>query len=207
MIINLDTPPCIEVPCEPFTLKWSEWCLNHNRLALLPLSKRYRSDFIDRKSRAMIKKANKEHSFAPFEWNSYLDDIYDINTSTPHRQGKVMTPAYNEYPSLIRIPWSLCESTHSYKHIGAFSPNGTLRAYCALAVIGEIAILNTIIGHYADKSRGLINGLIDYLVTYLLNYHPECKYLNYLDMENCGRGLHDFKHSVGFRSEQVQYVN
>lgn len=206
--LDLGRSQCNRPECGEFLDKWGKWCLNHepHPLALMSISKRYKTDFIDGKSRNMINKAKRNYQYTAFNYNDYLDDIFDINTSTPMRQGKVMTPAYLSHPKPIEVPYELCVTTHDYVWLGGFTPTGTLRVYCALAIVGEIGIYNTIIGHAQDKSNGAVNGLIDYTVEYLRYYNPKVKVLNYLDMQNCGIGLHNFKKSVGFSSIKASFV-
>jgi len=192
--------------CKAYLEKWSSWCFEHERqpLAILPLWYDYRN-IIDGKSRNMIRKANKYYYYQVFNYNYHLEEIYQINTSLPERQGKPMSPSYLTRPSAIQKPDVLCLTQHRYVFIGGFNAESTLKAYCALAIVGEIGILNTIIGHCDSLSHGIMNGLIDYIVSYLKT-STGVKYLNYLDLINCGPGLKAFKESVGFRSMSCEFV-
>ena len=152
----------------------------------------------------MVKKANRFFYYQTFNYNHHLEEIFAINTSTPHRQGKPMSLTYLTRPEPIRIPYKLCNTQHRYVFIGGFDDEHTLKAYCALAIVGEIAILNTIIGHCDSLSHGVMNGLISHLNTYL-HSTTGVRYLNYLDLINCLDGLASFKRSVGFRPVQVHF--
>jgi len=194
--------------CDDYIRKWADWCSVHMTapLALLPITSDYREQTIDAKSRNMIRKANRYFYYQTFNYNLHLGEIYEINISLPERQGKAMSQSYQQYPTAIQIPYDLCNVVHRYVFVGGFDERGTLRAYCALAIVGEIAIINTIIGHGANLSDGIMNGMIDYLVNYV-GSTTGCKYLNYLDMINCSVGLASFKSSVGFESikEDFEY--
>jgi hypothetical protein len=190
--------------CVPYMDKWSEWCYNHEDLplAMLPIGlSDYRQDILDNKSRNMIVKSKRHFYYMVFNYNMHLDEIYQINTSKLERQGKPMSPGYLKRPESIKVPYDLCNVQHRYVHIGGYD-DSALKAYCALAIVGEIAILNTIIGHADSLSKGIMNGLIDYIVSYL-ETTTGVRYLNYLDMINCAEGLRSFKDSVGFRPIQV----
>jgi hypothetical protein len=200
------TAKCDTFPdCKGYLEKWGTWCFDHEQapLAIVSLWYDYRPK-LDRKSRQMITKARKHFFYQVFNYNYHLDEIYQINTSTPSRQGKPMSPAYLTRPTAMSRPYDLCNDNHRYVFIGGFDENSTLKAYCALAVVGEIGILNTIIGHCDSLSYGVMNGLIDYIVSYLKTT-TGAKYLNYLDLINCGPGLKAFKESVGFRSMSCNF--
>ena len=199
---------CIqEKDCPNYVTKWGSWCISRQDLplAMLPIGlPDYRKDILDAKSRNMIVKATRHYYYQVFNYNYHLNEIYAINTSTPHRQGKPMSPGYLTRPEPIQIPYDLCGTSHRYVHIGGFDDASKLQAYCALAVVGEVAIINTILGHCDALPNGVMNGLIDYIVSYLQTT-TGVRYLNYLDMVNCGEGLARFKRSVGFRSVQVSF--
>ena len=209
MIIEIDLGrnKCHYPTCDPFIGKWSEWCKKHEAapLALLPITADYHDEALDGKSRNMIRKAAKYYYYHTFYYNLHIEDIYRINTSTAERQGKPMTVAYLTKPTPIMVPDDLCNTQHRYVFIGGFNSSDELKAYAALAVVGQIGILNTIIGHVENLSSGIMNGLIDYLVSYL-HRTSSCIYLNYLDMHNCTPGLRAFKDSVGFAPLRVSFV-
>jgi len=191
--------------CAPFLAKWAAWCqqFDGNRLALVYTDDRY-YDSLDRKSRAMIRKAEaRGYVYGSFNYNDHLDSIFEINTSKETRQGKPMTEAYLEKPTPINDYMQRCH-VHRYNRLGAFK-DGKLRAYCAMATLNELAILNTIIGHADALPDGVMNGLIHYIVMDC-SYTPGVKYLNYLTIESSGESLQAFKRSVGFESYQVRFV-
>jgi hypothetical protein len=207
-VIKLGSDCISNTDCEAFLTKWGDWCRIHESapLALLPVTSDYVENTLDRKSRAMIRKARQYYYYQVFNYNYHIEEIYRINTSIDRRQGKAMTAAYLTRPKAIARLDKLCGTKHRYVFIGGFDAEGKLKAYCALAIVGEIAILNTIIGHYDELTYGIMNGLIDYLVSYCYST-TGCRYLNYLDMINCTTGLRNFKSSVGFQSikEEFEY--
>jgi len=189
--------------CGPFLDKWSAWCDNYDgeRLALIEVSDEY-FDSLKRKSRQMITKAKRRgYTYDGFNYNDYLQDIYEINTSKIERQNKPMTESYLEYPT-PSAEFAGCH-IHKYFRLGGFK-DGKLYAYCAVAVVNELAILNTIIGHADALTDGVMNGLINFLVK--VCYVERVRYLNYLTIENSGESLQGFKRRVGFESYEVRFV-
>jgi len=194
------------IDCKSFMEKWGSWCFERENtpLAMLDTWHNYRETTLNAKSRNMVVKSKRHFFYQVFNYNYHLIEIYDINTSMPERQGKPMTTAYLSKPEPIAVPWRLCVSQHRYVHIGGFDDNNKLKAYCALAIVGELAIINTILGHCDSLSHGVMNGLIDYIVNYLKTT-TGVKFLNYLDLTNCSPGLKSFKESVGFKPMSVNF--
>jgi hypothetical protein len=171
---------------------------------MLPVSLSYMPNTLDAKSRNMVRKSQKlNYVFKAFKYNDYLEDIYEVNISKSVRQGRPMTAGYLTPPPAIGYVDKLCYK-HQYMWFGMFDQNDTLRSYCALALVNEIAIINTIIGHGEYLPDGIMNGLIHGMVMYCLTTPVE--YMNYLTLEDCGPGLRRFKESVGFESMRVSFV-
>lgn len=191
--------------CGPFLAKWSAWCnkFDGERLALIKIDRDY-FNHLNRKSRQMITKSQRRgYTYRRFNYNDYLQDIYEINTSKEERQNKPMAEGYLEYPTPISSEFHRCD-THKYLRVGGFK-DSKMYAYCAVAFVNELAILNTIIGHADALTDGVMNGLIDYLVR-ICDDGGRVKYLNYLTMESSGESLQAFKRSVGFESYEVRFV-
>ncbi len=153
----------------------------------------------------MITKAQRRgYTYGGFNYNdpNILQDIYEINTSKKERQNKPMSESYLEYPTPIGRELQRCD-THKYLRVGGFKYS-KMYAYCAIAFVNELAILNTIIGHADALTDGVMNGLIDYLV--MICESERIRYLNYLTIESSGESLQAFKHSVGFESYEVRFV-
>lgn len=190
--------------CNRFLTKWSEWCYqrNHSNLALCEVTPNYTRTVLNDKSRNMVRKAGRHFHFFKFDYNQHLDDMFDINISKRVRQGSRMTESYTERPTPIMVQDLLCKSVHADLWFGAFDAESKLRAYTNVAVIGEVAIINRILGHGDFLTFGVMNGLIAALVALLVD-NTAVRWLNYLDLESCREGLRKFKESVGFRTHQV----
>jgi len=194
------------IDCPYFMEKWGSWCFGREDapLAMLDTWRDYNTITLNAKSRNMVVKSKRHFFYQVFNYNYHLLEIHDINTSMPERQGKPMSAAYLTKPEPIAVPWRLCVNKHRYVHIGGFNADNRLKAYCALAIVGDVAIINTILGHCDSLSHGVMNGLIDYIVNYLKTT-TGVKFLNYLDLTNCSPGLRAFKESVGFKSVSVKF--
>jgi hypothetical protein len=147
------------------------------------------------KSRNMNKKAEKNGiACKVFDWNEYLDAIYEINTSSLVRQGREMDSAYKIYPKKIEYP---NESDYSIVYIGAFLEN-KLVGYIELYIYGNFVMTNRILGHKEYLKFGVMNLMIKKCVEYSMENSID--YINYLTMENReNNSLSAFKYRVGFR--------
>lgn len=151
------------------------------------------------KSRNMIKKAERNGFFCEIiEWNDFLDDIYEINTSTQFRQGRQMDAAYLSYPQRIDYTENM---PYAIKTVGVFKGN-KLVAYCNLHFYGQIATVNRILGNKSHLTYGIMNILI-YKV-FLLCREFKASYVIYISMQNCKKNpLSAFKRRVGFEEYSI----
>lgn len=151
------------------------------------------------KSRNMLRKAERAgYAFRPFVTAGYLDDIYAVNTSKDSRQGRPMTEGYLRYPvPFDPEPNGYC-ARHRIDNFGCFLGD-TLVAYCNLVTIGELAVINRIIGHGEHLKNGVMNLLVKGMVEWAIGRYPAVRAFDYLTLD--GRsGLDRFKRSVGFQS-------
>jgi hypothetical protein len=150
---------------------------------------------IGAKSRNMNKKAIKNGIYCQeFDWNKKLDDIYEINTSTMHRQGREMDESYKLYPKKNDIKH---EKDFKIIYIGAFKDK-ILIGYIELYIYGNFAMTNRILGHKEFLKFGVMNLMIKECIEYMIN--NDIEYINYLTMQNRkNNSLSAFKYRVGFR--------
>ena len=150
---------------------------------------------IGAKSRNMNKKAEKNSIFCKvFDWNEKLDEIFEINKSSPIRQGREMDKLYIQYPKKLK---STNIDDYSIVHIGAFVEK-KLVGYVELYIYGNFAMTNRILGHKNYLKFGVMNLMIKKCVEYAIENSIE--YINYLTMQNIKyNSLSAFKKRVGFR--------
>jgi len=150
---------------------------------------------IGAKSRNMNVKAQRNGIVSKiFDWNKYLDDIYEINTSSIKRQGRAMDKAYMQYPKKVN---NLIEDDFKIEFIGAFVEE-KLVGYIELYIYGNFAMTNRILGHKDYLKFGVMNLMVKKCVEYGIENNIE--YINYLTMQNRkNNSLSAFKKRVGFR--------
>lgn len=168
-----------------------------NPIAIINIPKKmdiYLKD-IGAKSRNMNKKAEKNNiTSKTFNWNDKLDDIFEINTSSLNRQGRVMDKSYTNYPEEIKFSK---QDDFSIVWIGAFT-DVKLIGYIELYNYGNFAMTNRILGHKDYLKFGVMNLMIKECVQYGIDNNIE--YINYLTMQNRkSSSLSAFKNRVGFR--------
>jgi len=151
---------------------------------------------IGAKSRNMNVKAQKNGIVCKiFNWNEYLDNIYEINTSSIKRQGRTMDEAYMQYPEKVN---NEIEDDFSIEFVGAFVDE-KLIGYIELYNYGNFTMINRILGHKNYLKFGAMNLLIKECVEYAIK-SQRIEYINYLTMQNTkGNSLSAFKKRVGFR--------
>lgn len=159
---------------------------------------------IGAKSRNMNKKAQKNNIYCKeFNWNNYLDDIYQINNSIEIRQGRKMDDSYKEFPKEIFYPK---DNDFSIVSVGAFIEN-KLIGYIELYIYGNFAMTNRILGHKEFLSFGIMNLMVKFSVSYAIET-KSFSYLNYLTMPKKEKNsLSAFKYRVGFREYSLKELN
>jgi len=171
----------------------------------LPSSVDLYVQMIGGKSRNIIRKAEKlgyEHHHA--DSRALLDDIFEIRTSSPCRQGKPIPDYFKEYPLIPISTEGLCER-HNEEFFGVFLEK-KLVAYCTLRCFGEIAQINHILGHKDHVQNGIMYLLMNGIVRWLSTNKPWLRAINYLYASDIHAGLGQFKYNLGFRPEQTLTV-
>ncbi|MBU1667497.1 hypothetical protein KKC13_03705 [bacterium] len=149
-------------------------------------------------SRKAIK---REYHFIEIDRNNYVDDIYDINTSTQIRQGQMMTENY-----LSKINSYKNETNHN--SYGVVNKDKKLLAYCNIGFYGEFALVVTLLGH-----KKYLNDGIMYLMMIEVNKIMFEKYRNrgysyimYDTFLGASTGLKKFKEKLGYKPYKVKWL-
>lgn len=151
------------------------------------------------KSRNMLRKAAKNgYTASVFNSADYLDDIHSIRTSKEIRSGKPVPEIFRQRP----LPFDsannrLCDH-HQVTGVGIFNNQNTLVAYAAIHNCGDLAIINTILGHGDHLKFGIMNLLVFGAYREIKARFPNVKYINYLTLRSSTPQLDTFKKSVGF---------
>lgn len=127
-------------------------------------------------------------------YNSHLDDIHEIRTSKPSRQGRPMHEAYFKYPSKEGVT-NKCQ--YHNRHFHGIISEGKIVGYIISCRMGDIAKTITIIGHGDYLKYGMMHKLLHEVISF---YGLPFVYGNW----NSGvDGLRMFKYHNGFRPAQI----
>ncbi|MCA8199653.1 heparinase II/III-family protein [Burkholderia sp. AU33545] len=159
----------------------------------------YWSDIGD-KSRNMVRKARRlGYEFRAIDPDEYGQDIYEIRTSDPMRQGRPIPEYYYKNPpEHVLKPSSVGCRLHTERFYGVFKDD-RLVAYVTLFLFGELAQVNHLLCHRDHASSGAMNLNVFHVVDELIRHQPEVRVLNYLYIGQSQGGINHFKESVGFR--------
>ncbi len=151
------------------------------------------------KSRNMLRKASRNgYSVHVFNSADYLDDIYAIRTSKETRSGKSVPESFRQRPLPFDSANNLLCEAHHVTGVGVFKDEKTLVAYAAIHNCGDLAIINTILGHGDHLKFGIMNLLIFGVYSEIKARFAGIKYINYLTLRSSTPQLDTFKKSVGF---------
>lgn len=188
-----DTSACGD-ECAEFIQKWSSWWAQKTRepMAMLEVTSLDEYlQFIGRKSRNMVSKANRLYEYRRIQHNEHLDGIGAVARSKRFRQGIPMEGWYTK-PVEPQRPLRLCALHSDEWYAGFERTSGRMVCFARLEVFNELGILNSILG---DPTAGAsINGLVAHLVEY-----SGVLWINYLFPQAKTQTLADFKRRLGFR--------
>lgn len=141
------------------------------------------------------------YKFAPVARHEHADDIHAINTSLPERQGRPMSPGYQEPPSTTPDPMWPCPH-HGVHPYGVFHDD-RLVAYLWCYRSGDLALVSSILGH-GDHLR---NDVMYLLAAGTIDAELEHGgFLIYNRHDSGGDGLRYYKERVGFQPTRVTWT-
>lgn len=155
--------------------------------------------------RRKVRRAERDgYAFTQIDRNDHLDDLYEINTSAPLRQGKTMTDDYLKRPEptspLPRFPCA----RHQQRHYGIVR-DGRLYAYSWVYQVGEVCMFSTILGHADHLDAGIMYSLVNGALADLMEA-ARPRYAMYT-MHFAGTdGLRYFKERLGFAPYTVTWI-
>jgi hypothetical protein len=133
--------------------------------------------------------------FQEIDRNNYIDDIHAINTSSTKRQGRPMDHAYLEKPHRY-------ETNPHFRYFGVTDSNGVLVAYCNIAIYGNFAATDRLLGY--KNNDGTMYLLLVEIICLLINEGP-VRYFMYDTFFGAQEGLRNFKRRLGFQPYRVCY--
>lgn len=142
--------------------------------------------------------AKMGYTFQPFNPNDAIEAIYEINTSSTERQGREMDESYKmkveEWPSDQVNQW-----------FGVFTKDGKLVAYVWTYVVGEMVLINRILGHHDFLKDNIMYSLMTNVVTVFIKQN-EMNYIMYDTFGKVENGLVMFKRRIGFKPFTVNFI-
>jgi hypothetical protein len=127
-------------------------------------------------------------------------DVYDINTSAPQRQGRPMSAGYHERPRFSDNP-IVCPLHHVYTY--GVLRHDRLVAYLWLYRCGDLAMVSSILGH-ADR---LTDDIMYLLATETIRAQHEIGGTLFYNLHSSGTdGLRFFKERIGLTPSEVEWL-
>jgi hypothetical protein len=127
--------------------------------------------------------------------NDYIDEIHEINVSSEYRQGRLMDTVYREKVTHYR------DRPHVL-YFGMFNKAGRLVAYCNVALFGNFAGTEQVLG--VKNNDGVMYLLFTEIVGHLIDA-GRLDYFMYDTVFGAQDGLRDFKRRLGFRPYRARY--
>jgi len=148
------------------------------------------------------RKASKRgYEFIEIDRRDYIDDIYEINTSSLTRQGKKMSNSYlkkvKEY-----------QDKSNYRYFGVIDKNGKLLSYCNIGFYGEFTLISTLLGHKKYLNDGIMYlMLVEFTKLMFEEYQKDgYRYIMYDTFFGASDGLKKFKKKLGFKPYRVTWI-
>lgn len=140
------------------------------------------------------------YRFEPFDRSRYTDDIHEINTSLPERQGRPMSDGYLTRRQQSALPEYPCDR-HRLLTFGILERH-RLRAYLTLYRVGDLALISMILGHgghlRSDIMYLLAAGMIE-------NQAGQGGWFYYNRYDSGTDGLRYYKQRIGFEARDISW--
>lgn len=156
----------------------------------------------------ITRSVSRAYTFDEFAWQSRINDIVEINHSSPQRQGRTMSASYQRtaedfghQDDTATITEPTC-SQHWRKTVGVFDRWDTLVAYISLIRSDNIALYGMILGHADHLSSGVMHRMHSECLILLQGCGVEA--IMYAGWKDGGPGLQSWKRRLGF--EPVRLV-
>lgn len=133
------------------------------------------------------------------ERSEHRQEIYEINTSLPRRQGRPMSRGYLDFPDFSPLPDYACPR-HWIDCYGVWREK--LVAYIVLYVSGDMAMISQILGH----GDYLKDDIMYLLVTESFGRLPLPVTVFYNRHDGGEAGLRYFKERLGFEPGRARWV-
>lgn len=141
------------------------------------------------------------YRFEQIDRTLHEQDVYEINTSTPERQGRPMSAGYTEPVRFSKLPDYGCRR-HAVNTYGVLDQHH-LRAYAWVYRIGELVMFSSILGHHAHLACDVMYLLMDGVLRHERKNGPGICFYN---MHSGGTdGLRYYKERWGLAPTRVDW--
>jgi len=148
--------------------------------------------------------AGRGYRFGHIDRHLHNDEIYEINTSAPERQGRPMADGYTEPVAFSPLPQDPCDR-HAVRTYGVNNRYGTLVAYLWLYRCGDLALVSQILGH-ADYLEDEIMFLLWEGILAAESFVDSDGGVVYNRHDSGTDGLRWFKERVGLKEVSVEWL-
>ena len=138
----------------------------------------------------------------PLKRETWAEDMYEINVSRSHRQGRPMASGYRRREVMSPLPDYPC-GRHCVRATGVWTDNGHLVAYLMMYRVGELALVSQILGH-GDHERNEIMFLL--FEDALRREIDQGGVVVYNRWDSGTDGLREFKSRLGFEPAGVVWA-
>lgn len=158
---------------------------------------------IESSGKRNVKKAKRlGYTFKLIDFNSHLDEVWDIRKSTAVRQGAMPKEFLNNRPQKHQNPTSN-SNIHDYPYFGIFNETDQLVAYAGCFLAGDVIELSHYYGHAEHQKNGIIPLLITSIAEYVIVHHPHIKAFTYGGYIGASPTLKRFKKKFNFLPHRV----
>ena len=163
----------------------------------------YWKDILDSKTRNMVRKGTKNQlNCYSINKNKFLTEVYNINTSTLFRQGRIMGEGYRKFPKYTEYTKNCTK--HFWEFMGAFTEDNKLIAYISILSYKELILISQILGHADYLKTGVMNLILCQTIYHIVTSYTFAKYIQYGFWNSGGEGLRHFKKSMGFNPMDIR---
>jgi hypothetical protein len=133
--------------------------------------------------------------FSEIDRNHYVDEIYAINTSLYHRQGRPMEGHYTTKQEYY-------DSLAHFGYYGILDREGKLVAYANIGIYGNFAAFSQMLG--LRNNDGIMHLLLVEIICRLIDAR-QVDYVMYDTFFGAQPGMRAFKTKLGFKPYRVRY--
>lgn len=144
------------------------------------------------------------YRFNHIQRHLHTDEIFSINTSLSHRQGRPMSSGYREPVTFGPLPTYPCDR-HAVRTYGVQDLFGTLVAYLWLYRSGDLALVSSILGH-ADHLENEVMYLLWQGMVAAEAFVDADGYIVYNRHDSGTDGLRFYKDRVGLVEVSVEWL-